>query len=536
MFIYSSKMLKPLLTIGFVFSSGLSRIRDAFLFMKMLAKDAAKLREKAATLNDELRAALESDSGGEAFDPGRKTIFLVVTCGQAVRTILVSGLLGKLRERYNIVIFSPYYRSEHFLNSYKAENVRVLPWFDNYTLRLEFLAAYYHMHCSSSGTLKSIMENIEVNAKQGSSKKIRNAARRQYKMLNFSVLVGKLFGRKTLSGVHQIFLWAVLPHGMFRMLFDRFSPELVLSTAAHHSASWPLTHYAQDQGVVTAAYVISWDNLTTKTLLDEHVDHYLVWSDEMLTEMQEHFPFIEAQAHVVGSPQFDMYFNKEGLVPRDEFVQSMGLNPDLPYILYATNTPIAMPEEPQIIKEYWEAIQKTDLAGKVSLVVRLHPKDMISRYEELGELPDIAITLAGPPEWEGADKWLPDQEIMAYMLNQMAHASVSINVASTMSLEGFCLGLPTLNVAYTTATNKKRENLLWSFEMYHSSDHYKALVDEGAVLVAHSKEELINATKESLKHGATRKEAMQKVLSQKVSYCDGSSSERFSQVIGEIIS
>jgi hypothetical protein len=195
-----------------------------------------------------------------------------------------------------------------------------------------------------------------------------------------------------------------------------------------------------------------------------------------------------------------------------------------------------MPEEPEILLGYWQAMQQSEMAGQVSLVVRLHPKDDVKRYQELQKLPGVAVTLAGPPEWDGSDKWLPNETIIAYMLNQMAHAAVSINVASTMSLEGFCLNLPTINIAYTVAKEKKRENLLWSFDMYHSSDHYKALVDNQSLIVARSEEELIAATRASLDEGSIRSVAMQTVLRQKAAYCDGSSAKRFVEVVDSIVS
>src|SRR4029450_45196 len=142
-------------------------------------------------------------------------------------------------------------------------------------------------------------------------------------------------------------------------------------------------------------------------------------------------------------------------------------------------------------------------------------------------LDNVALTLAGPPHWHSSDRWLPTDDDMRLLLNSMLHASVSVNVASTMSLESFALGLPTINVAFKSSENFEDRALLWSFSMYHTSDHYRAIVDNGAVDLARSMEELIDSTIRALEHGNGRAAAMQKTLEQKAGYCDGTSARRF---------
>ena len=71
--------------------------------------------------------------------------------------------------------------------------------------------------------------------------------------------------------------------------------------------------------------------------------------------------------------------------------------------------------------------------------------------------------------------------------------------------------------------------------MYHTSDHYRALVDNGAVDIVRSMDELVAQTIEALTHGNRRKEAMQRTLEQKAAYCNGGSAQRFVEVVESVV-
>jgi hypothetical protein len=220
---------------------------------------------------------------------------------------------------------------------------------------------------------------------------------------------------------------------------------------------------------------------------------------------------------------------------REDFLAKIGLPADKPYILYATNTPAAMPDECDVIRQYWEALSRSPLAGKISMLVRLHPKETIAKYQSLLGLKDLVVTLAAKPHWDQSDRWLPNHEDMSLLLNSMMHAAVSVNVASTMSLESFALGLPTINIAFRSSEDIKDQGSMWSFDMYHFSEHYHAIVDNGSVDLARSVDELLDFTINALKDPKRHTEAMQKTLEKKAAYCDGTSARRFFEAVESIV-
>jgi hypothetical protein len=147
----------------------------------------------------------------------------------------------------------------------------------------------------------------------------------------------------------------------------------------------------------------------------------------------------------------------------------------------------------------------------------------------------VAVTLAAESHWDEADHWLPGHQDMRLLLNSLLHAAVSVNVASTMSLESFALELPTINVAFRASSDIKDHSTMWSFDMYHTSQHYRALVDNGALDIARSLDELVRLTLRAIEHGTDRQFAMRRTLEQKAAYCDGTSGRRFAEVVESII-
>lgn len=501
--------------------------------LRNLMLEADRFRNEGRQIAADVKASADKQTIEKPFDNGKETVFLLITCGQAVRNFLCTDVFPMLRERYNVVLLSPYAYSDEFRKTYGKDGVHVLPWFEGFRSIFERVFQYYLMRRSKSRTHKSWLENLEARAKRQKDGNYRFLKHRA--MRRTSDVIGAVLKRRGMTSLYQAYFFSYLPRSLFSDVFDRYEPAIVISTTAHHAEAWPLTYFGRRRGCVTLANVLSWDNLTTKAAMDTECSHYAVWSEEMKGELAYHFPYVKAKATVTGSPLFDLYYQRPFARGRAEFLSGLGLDPNFPYILYTTNTPAGMPDENEIVRQYWEKLNQTHLAGKIGLLVRLHPKESLHRYKGLQGLENVAVTIAGRPHWGRSDRWLPGEEDMALLLNSMIHAAVSVNVASTMSLESFAVGLPTINVAYKSSNEVKDNGLMWSFDMYHFSEHYHALVDNGAVALARSPEELVTQTIEALEHGAVRKDAMQKTLIQKAGYADGASGRRFVELVDSLV-
>jgi len=507
---------------------------------RVMANASSRLRDEIVRFRTEVRTVsrdvAQFSAGQQAknpLDPHRPTVFVIITCGQAVRNFLLSDFLGLLRSRFNVVILTTYAYSEGFRKEYSLPGVHVLPWFTSFRTILERAFQYYFMSKSRSRTHHSWLANLEARAKNDTEQ--RSRFRKLILMRRTSDLLGAVVGHRGMQGLYGSYFMAYLPKSLFSFLFATYRPALVISTTAHHAEAWPLTFFGRWHGVKTLANILSWDNPTTKPIMDVSCDYYTVWSEEMRHELAEQFPHVKTEVIVTGCPLFDVYYNKLYAMRREDFLAKTGLPADKPYILYATNTPAGMPDECDVIRQYWEALGRSPLAGKISMLVRLHPKETIAKYQSLLGLRDLVVTLAAKPHWDQSDRWLPNHEDMSLLLNSMMHAAVSVNVASTMSLESFALGLPTINIAFKSSEDIKDHGSMWSFDMYHFSEHYHAIVDNGSVDLARSVDELVDFTIKALKDPNRHREAMQKTLEQKAAYCDGTSARRFFEVAESIV-
>lgn len=491
-------------------------------------------RAEARTWESQFDDAMSQQATQNPFDENKDTIFLVVTSGQAVRLILLTDVIERLKARFNVVIISQYSNNPAFVKEHGGKGVHLLPWFEKFKSRIGNVFQYYLMERSGSATHRDWLANLESRSPgQEALHGFRTGHRRfdsHAKARKFSNALGAVFGARGLLHLYHAFLLSYLPRRILRRLFDRYRPCAVISTSSHHISAWPLTFFGRQSGIETLAYVISWDNCTTKVTLDPYCSSYAVWSEEMAEELHRCCPYVSARTFVVGSPLFDMYYRDDLLLDRRDFLKSLKLPEDRPYIVYATNTPAAMPDEPDLIADYWDALSRTLLAGKVSLLVRLHPADDIERYEALRQRPGLAITLANEGSEQGIEAWIPTRKNMSLLLNTIKHASVSVNVASTMSLESFAAGVPTINVGFR-ARPEIREKFLWRFAMYHTSEHYRALIDNGAVEVARNLDELVAMTRDVLEGTTDRREAMTKTLLQKAGFHDGASAGRLSDLM-----
>src|SRR5262245_12326459 len=269
-------------------------------------------------------------------------------------------------------------------------------------------------------------------------------------------------------------------------LFQELKPSLVFNGShVHGRMAIQAVQAAQWLKIPTAAFVFSWDNLTSQGRIMPPYDQYFVWNEALKDQLLEMYDTVRPdQVFVTGTPQFDFHFRREIHWTREEFCARVGADPNRPLVLYSTGMPNHMPNEPLIVEGLARILrQMTDL-GPPQLLVRIYPKDQTGRFESLKRAnPDILF-----PEipWEPA--WLtPRPEDAPLLTNMLRHAAVGVNVASTMSLELCMFDKPVVNVGYNPPGVEISE---LDYSRYYKFDHYRKVVESGAVRVAGSGQEL----------------------------------------------
>jgi len=269
-------------------------------------------------------------------------------------------------------------------------------------------------------------------------------------------------------------------------IFERLKPSLVFNASHVHSiVAIQAVQAARSLRIPTVAFIFSWDNLTSQGRIIPPYDYYLVWNEAIRHQLLQIYSSVRPeQVFVTGTPQFDFHFRPEFYWTREEFCSRVGADPARPLVLYSTGMANHMPGEPGIVESIAALLREMTDLGPPQLLVRVYPKDRTGRFAALKQrCPDI---LFPEPQWEPA--WLTPKIEDAHLLtNTLRHVAVGINIASTISLELCMFDKPVINVGYTPP-----EALIHSvdFARYYEFDHYRPVVESGALMVAKSEGDL----------------------------------------------
>ena len=293
-------------------------------------------------------------------------------------------------------------------------------------------------------------------------------------------------GLRVLSKVERASSRILNTTNEYVQLFKEMKPSLVFNGSHVHSQiALQAVQAAQWLGVPTVAFIFSWDNLTSQGRIMPHYDYYLVWNEAIQNQLLEIYDGVKPeQVIVTGSPQFDLHFRREYQWSKNEFCAKVGADPQRPIVLYSTGMANHMPGEPIIVERLAAMLREMTEFGSPQLLVRVYPKDHSNRFQEvIARNPDVLFPQI---PWEPA--WLTPRLEDTYLLtNMLRHADLGVNIASTISLELCMFDKPVINVGYNPPGLDVSPI---DFRRYYDFDHYRPVVQSGAVSVAWSEEQM----------------------------------------------
>lgn len=314
----------------------------------------------------------------------------------------------------------------------------------------------------------------------------------------------------------------------YESLLNELKPSLVFNGSHVHSRNAiQVVQAAQWLGIPTATFIFSWDNLTSQGRIMLPYDYFLVWNESLKKQLLEMYEWIyEDQVFVTGTPQFDFHFRPEFYKTREEYCRKIGADPKRPIVLYSTGMANHMPGEPELVEQIADILTTIDDPSRPQLLVRVYAKDTTGRFDMLKKTrPDILF-----PEvsWESA--WLTPKADDSYALvNALRHSALGINVASTISLELCMFDKPVINVGYNPESVAIEE---LAYADYYEFDHYKPIVESGAVMVARDPKQMRTLILECLKMPTNRSNDRTKLIRRMFGRTlDGNSSKRVADVL-----
>jgi hypothetical protein len=157
-------------------------------------------------------------------------------------------------------------------------------------------------------------------------------------------------------------------------------PDVVLLASLTFSRSLQIEQLkaAKVLGIPVAACIMSWDHLSSKTLLHIAPDLTIVWNDVQKQEAVDMHGLAADRVVVTGAQCYDQWFERLPKRTRDEFCRAVGLDPSRPFVLYVCSamSPVPDPVEPVFVKQWIEAMRASanPRLRTAGVLVRPHPE------------------------------------------------------------------------------------------------------------------------------------------------------------------
>lgn len=432
-------------------------------------------------------------------------LLLIVPDGVAIRNYTYSGFISELQKN-NIEVILYHQISDSALTEigkmdYKFLEVRKIPYyFESPKARIvrESLV-YARILCN----MKKLNNPTIMAFWKKKPKRLK-----QKVLFFFSEIFGSLISRseKSIAFFEDYLEKQTAKNSITAQIkedFKSFQPDVVLNLHQRSSLSAPISYAAKINKVPSATVIFSWDNVP-KARLVARFDYYFVWSDLMKNELTLLYNETkESQIKVVGTPQFEFYFDEKLYQSKSDFFAGYGLNPNKKTVCFSSNDP-SSPYEQDYFDDVCSEISKMEESIRPQVIFRRNPVDISNRFDAtLSRYKDFVVSIA--PDWqfeEGFEKSFatiyPTLNDNRLLVNTVKHSDVVINLGSTMAHDFAVLNKPCLYLNYDPVKNST-----FKVEDIYNFQHFRSLKKLNGVEWINAKSEIIEKISLALNHPNT---------------------------------
>lgn len=417
----------------------------------------------------------------------RPLVVLVVPRGEAVRNFLYSDTLRLLSEQARVVVLS--------VITNEAILAKARPFVEEIILIEEYpvhpLASYLRALTENAHD-RWLWSKVAQNNWEHRTRRARQQGGVQRLQWLAVAASSRLLGNNpclhALTSLEQSLQWRLRTTRKYDELFSRLKPDLVFNGSHIHGFAGELPlRVAQRMGIPTAGFIFSWDNLTSRSRVMVPYDYWLVWHEGMKKQLLGIYPRIKPEnVFVTGTPQMDFHFRPELVMSREELARRIGIDPARPFILYTTGIDHHFPKEHLHVELVIRLLKELDLPVRPQLVVRNYIKGTSPEMKALSER-KMEDAVFPPMLWDMA--WAtPRPEDLELYCSLLRHAAMSINAASTVTLEFLLIDKPVINLDF----DPPGSNLAPcdGFKRHIRFDHFWPVAESGASMVAQSEDDM----------------------------------------------
>jgi len=448
-------------------------------------------------------------------------IVIVVSHGFHARILLHSKIFYYLKKNAEITIITPNANEPEFINKFSDCGIKLVQLNDQYT-KFEKLFESIRKLCFTNPKLLQTLNIKNEQLKRNNSIKYKIT-----RILNLSIGHIKPLRR----------LWLNIESLLFQdrkhtWIFTTFKPDgLITVTPGIFPADARLIRTAKKKNVNTFCIVQSWDNLTSKGFMGARPDYLVVWNKIMKNEAIEYHDYLEKEVFIAGVPHFDVYASRKNYESRESVFNRFGLDINKALIFFGTTASIHYPHNLEIIEILINFLKSNQYIKESQILVRLHPevvsgsyKEDLEKYMQFKEW--ITFDIPGSRSVNLAcDMYEEDTRHLGELL---LHSAVTINTASTLSIDACCHNRPVVNIGFDGYSEKSYEDSALRFYDY---THYINIVKAGGVRIAKTREDLIHWINQYLINPLLDSEGRIRVVKEQCYKLDGNSGKRAAEYI-----
>ena len=446
----------------------------------------------------------------------RPTLFVTVSTGFALRNLFPTGVVERLAERFRVVVVTTPLFRDALVG-------------DGWNRHVEIATVDDRPEPLSWRLARQARKKLYMEARGAATERIwaEYARRPLYQRVTAPLLRSAV--RLGMTGpLLRALNWTdgvVNRSAVLSELFRDAGPAALLSTHASTYFEESVLRSARAAGLPAALMVLSWDHLSTKVVLNDLYERLLVWTrrqkDEILTTYER---YREDDIGVVGIPYLDVYRRSEP-ASRAEWAARYGLDPERRVLVFYTMPQGRHRDQHLIVRGIAEEVRRGErLPPDLQVLVKCHPLDENEMYDDvLREYPFVARESTTKDRPGSSEVWVPRIDEIERSRDCLAHADVTANIYSTVTIEAALYDRPIVHVAFDL---RPLPDGRIPCREYYRFTHFRPVVETGAAAMATSMEELVLHVREALDRPDARRQERARLVREFAGPLDGDLRER----------
>ena len=272
----------------------------------------------------------------------------------------------------------------------------------------------------------------------------------------------------TLRGIIKI----MIPTKEAQAYLESVKPDFIIASPGNSKLIHEMLYLKAARKLKIPAFisVLSWDNLSTKSMFLLKPDRVFIWNKSHYKDALQFNRFSPDRLTITGATYFDRWFdNRWPALTPEELCAKMELESNKPFILYLGSSANIAKDETWAVRELWENIQKKVAAGALpplQMLVRPHPENQ-EIYRQIEGTAGVSV-YPPPGSVHTADT----------LYHSLKNCFAVVGINTSAMLETMIFNKPVITIVSGQYSNTQEDAI-----------HFKHLVDLGALYVCKSNEE-----------------------------------------------